>query len=158
MKAQKTKHRSPLQLIGSLFLLGGFSILSLAHILAFGGDELGVWPVIVSIAATVMMGVSLVFSVLTLRKKGLRTGDEYTTRIMRKAGFWSFFLLIALLGIMFAVFQIAVTSHAGFEGMLSDLLNIKLVISIVVMIEISGILLFALLFYVFSKKGDIEDV
>ena len=79
--------------------------------------------------------------------------DEFTTKIILKAGFYSYISMSMLITLAFITLAIFTLSNKNYS--LNDLLDFRVTLSAIAIIQILGSLLFMILYSRFYKKGDI---
>lgn len=159
---KEKKHIPPIQVLGSIFLLGGWSAMYLKNALTFGSDTIDTWiSIIISIIVIVMMITGIVFYITVLCNKTFRKGNEFTTKNLQKAAYGAFVAIIGLSALLFTCLQIIMLNHKE-NGVTSkeinDIFDLKVILGAIVGIQLIGTFLFTMLYFVNSKKGNVEDI
>lgn len=145
------KYYSPLLVLGSLLLIGGFSVLYLGYSLRFGNDKnyssLISW---VTRLGVIFMVASIIINGIIIGNKKARMGDEFTVKILRKVGFISFISVMIAITILFVVVQIIMGANSGYFGGIKKLIDVRVLLTAVAGIQVVG----TFLYFIFSKLGD----
>ncbi|HHX80422.1 MAG TPA: hypothetical protein GX692_05110 [Acholeplasmataceae bacterium] len=143
---------NPIQIFITLVLCSALSSIYLSIVFNFDSNLIFGWKMF-SLAFMIVCLITLIaLFVFHYRNKKL-VQDEFTTKIILKAGFYSYISMSMLITLAFITLAIFTLSNKNYS--LNDLLDFRVTLSAIAIIQILGSLLFMILYSRFYKKGDI---
>jgi len=143
---------SPLKTFVGLIIYSTLSLIYLANVLSFGSVGLEGWKLVSLILQVITIIINIVLIVIILKNKWSE-GDEFTRKILFKAGYYSFVSILLMISLVFLYLQVLMVINANTSS-LNDFIDLKLVLGLICIIQSIGSLIFFVLYFVFYKSGE----
>lgn len=146
-------HISPITVFISLITFSLFTCIYAASALSFGTTELNVWSVVLLSFSIVCIFLQIYLTFKINRNKKV-SADEYTTQLQYRSAYYSFILISFLIGMLFIGIGAMITLNLSSANNLSQLLNVKVILGIISIIQLIGLTSYTYLYFRFDKQGN----
>lgn len=144
---------SPLHSVWALLVFSAITFLYFSDLI---WHEKGIavgWKITVMALALVFTVLQIIATIIIFKRKK-QSGDEFTTKIIFKAGYFAFVSVAFSVSVLFLALAVIRLAVGGIP--LNEVLNIHIVLGIIAFIQMLGALIFMISYHIMHKSGDLK--